>query len=69
VLIDDLAGFRVAIQRGFAATGTMGILTMAARTNLVDLGDAFERLRSANFRYPPKLMATKLHEVEMRKQQ
>ncbi|MCX6975841.1 MAG: DUF3368 domain-containing protein [Verrucomicrobia bacterium] len=67
VLMDDRAGFRVAIRRGFAVTGTLGILAMAARANLLNLGEAFDKLKATNFRYPPKLLEEMLEEDRRRK--
>lgn len=51
ILMDDRRGAAVAIQKGFEVVGTLGILDLAARRGLVDLRDAFERLKKTNFRY------------------
>lgn len=56
ILMDDRAGAAVARRRGFAVTGTLGILDLAARRGLVDLATAFAKLRATNFRYPPEIM-------------
>jgi len=56
ILIDDRAAVAVARQLGFSVTGTLGVLALAARRGLIDLGDAFERLKTTNFRYPPEVM-------------
>jgi predicted nucleic acid-binding protein len=56
VLMDDHAGVAVARQQGLAATGTLGVLDLSARRGLVDLADAFARLRATSFRYPPEMM-------------
>lgn len=46
-----LQGAAVAGRRGFTATGTLGLLVRAARPGLVDLEDAFCRLRATTFHY------------------
>jgi len=56
VLIDDRAGVAVARQLGFAATGTLGVLDLGARPGLIDLADAFTRLKATSFRYRPEIM-------------
>lgn len=45
-----LQGAAVAGRRGFTATGTLGLLVRAARPGLVDLEDAFCRLRATTYR-------------------
>jgi predicted nucleic acid-binding protein len=54
--MDDRAGVAVAQQQGFTVTGTLGVLDLAAQRGLVDLADAFARLRATTFRYPPEIM-------------
>jgi predicted nucleic acid-binding protein len=56
VLMDDRKGVRIALQKGFAVTGTLGILDLAARRGLIDLAEAFKRLKATNFRYRPQIM-------------
>src|SRR5262249_54027531 len=56
VLMDDRAGVAVARQNGLAVTGTLGVLELAARRGLIDLGSALSRLKATNFRYPPEIM-------------
>lgn len=58
LLMDDRAGVAVARAKGFAVTGTLGLLDLAARRQLVSLHQAFTRLKHTNFRYPPSLMAS-----------
>ena len=45
LLMDDREGVAAARRRGFAVTGTLGLLDLAARRGLVDLAAAFARLR------------------------
>jgi predicted nucleic acid-binding protein len=56
VLMDDRAGVAVARRQGFAVTGTLGVLDLAARHGLTDLDAAFARLKATNFRYRPEIM-------------
>jgi predicted nucleic acid-binding protein len=56
VLMDDQAGVTVARRQGLAATGTLGILDVAARRGLVDLAAAFERLKATSFYYRQGLL-------------
>jgi predicted nucleic acid-binding protein len=56
ILMDDRAGVAAARTKGFAATGTLGVLDLAARRQLLRLDEAFARLRTTNFRYPPEIM-------------
>jgi predicted nucleic acid-binding protein len=51
ILIDDRRGAAVARDKGFEATGTLGILDLAARRGMIDLADALARLRTTNFRW------------------
>jgi predicted nucleic acid-binding protein len=55
ILIDDRKGAVAAANRGFAVTGTLGILDLAADRGLVDLVNAFDRLKRTNFRYRQEL--------------
>ena len=41
----------IAASKGFETTGTLGILDLAAKRNLIDLKDVIERLKQTNFRY------------------
>lgn len=56
LLMDDRAGVIVARSKGFAVTGTLGILDLAARKGLLDLADAFDRLKHTSFYYPQDVM-------------
>ncbi len=51
VLMDDQAGVAAARSQGLAATGTLGVLDVAARQGLIDLAEAFERLKATSFYY------------------
>jgi predicted nucleic acid-binding protein len=56
LLIDDRDGVNFARSRGFAVTGTLGILDLAASRGLIDLHEAVERLKGTSFRYPPDML-------------
>jgi predicted nucleic acid-binding protein len=56
LLMDDRAGVAAARHLGFAVTGTLGILVLAARQGRIDLAAAFERLQATNFRCRKELM-------------
>ena len=66
ILMDDRAGVAVARSKGFAVTGTMGLLDLAARRGLLNLSEAFARLRTTNFRYPAELMDALLVQEQKR---
>ena len=56
ILIDERKGTKAALDKGLAAAGTLGILQRAARRGLLNLADAFDRLKRTNFRYREEIM-------------
>ena len=50
LLIDERAGFRVAQGRGLRATGTLGVLDLAAERGLIDFAEAIRQLEPTGFR-------------------
>ena len=44
-------------------TGTLGVLSLAAERGMVNLAEAFDRLRQTNFRYPQAIMDRLLDEA------
>lgn len=58
VLLDDRAAVVVARRMGFAVTGTVGVLDLAARRGLVDIAVAVDRLKATTFRYSPAILDT-----------
>ena len=56
LLIDDGDGVNIARSRGFAVTGTLGILDLAAGRGLIRLSDAVERLKNTSFRCYPHIL-------------
>ena len=69
ILIDDRKGAAAARDKGFAITGTLGVLDLAADRGWVDLRDSLERLKGTNFRYRPKIMDVMLERHEKRLRQ
>jgi predicted nucleic acid-binding protein len=64
ILIDERKGTAVALGKGLDATGTLGILRLAARRGLIDLADSFARLKRTNFRYRREIMDGLLNQQE-----
>ena len=60
VLMDDQAGVAVARQKGLAVTGTLGVLDLAARRGMINLAEAFARLKATSFYYRQGLLDTLL---------
>jgi predicted nucleic acid-binding protein len=66
ILIDERKGAAVAASKGFETTGTLGILDLAAKRNLIDLRDTIERLKKTNFRYRKDLIVSLLAQLKDR---
>jgi predicted nucleic acid-binding protein len=56
ILLDDRKARRAAIERGLNVAGTLNILTTASKKEMIDLGDALQKLRKTNFRVSPALL-------------
>ena len=56
LLMDDREGVIAARREGFAVTGTLGVLTLAADRRLINLPEAFDRLKQTNFRYRQEIL-------------
>ncbi|MGA8026677.1 MAG: hypothetical protein WB992_05985 [Bryobacteraceae bacterium] len=56
LLMDDREGVIAARHKGFRVAGTLAVLTMAAHRNLLNLADAFERLKGTSFHYRQEIM-------------
>lgn len=61
LLMDDREGVIAARQHGFTVTGTLGVLSLAAERRLLDLAEAFDRLKRTNFRFRQEIMDQLLH--------
>ncbi len=60
LLIDEIAGRRAAADRHIPLTGTIGVLELAADRGLLDLRDAFERVKRTDFWISPRLLDERL---------
>lgn len=49
LLIDEAQGRKAAVDRRIAITGTVGVLELAADHKLLDLADAFDRVKNTDF--------------------
>jgi predicted nucleic acid-binding protein len=56
LLMDDRRGVKTARSRGFRVAGTLGILGMADRRQLLNLADALNRLRQTSFHYSQQVL-------------
>jgi predicted nucleic acid-binding protein len=56
LLMDDRRGVKTARAKGIEVTGTLGVLGLASQRGMIDLTEAFERLKQTNFRYPRDVM-------------
>lgn len=64
LLVDDRKAVRAALRKGLDKTGTMGVLKKAAQRGLLDLAEAFARLRRTTFRFPEGLAQQLLDKQE-----
>lgn len=56
LLMDDREGVMVAQRKGFRVAGTLAVLAMGSRHGLLNLAEAFDRLKRTNFHYQQDLM-------------
>ena len=63
VLMDDRQGVLIARSKGFRVAGTLGILAMGAAHGLLNLAEAFDRIKRTNFYYQQELMDQFLKET------
>jgi predicted nucleic acid-binding protein len=63
LLMDDEEGVSAARGKGLAVTGTLGVLSRAAQRNLLNLADAFDRVKRTNFRFRQDIMDQFLNEI------
>ena len=67
LLIDEMLGRKAAASRGIRVTGTVGILEKAADERLIDLENAFEKLKQTDFWISPELLDTRLRQFLQRR--
>lgn len=60
LLIDEVRGRKAAADRNIPFTGTVGVLELAAEQRLLDLQDAFERVKKTDFWISPQLLDERL---------
>jgi predicted nucleic acid-binding protein len=56
LLIDERRAAKMARSRGFRVAGTLAILGMAARRDLLSLADAVDRLKRTSFHYSQEIL-------------
>jgi predicted nucleic acid-binding protein len=56
ILMDDREAVAFARAKGFAVTGTLGVLDLAARRGLINLTQAFTRIKTTTFHYRQGLL-------------
>ncbi len=67
LLIDEFDGRRAARERNIPIAGTIGFLVIAAERELIDLSDAFDRVKKTDFWVSHKLLDQELERFNTRK--
>jgi predicted nucleic acid-binding protein len=60
IVIDERLGRRAATERGLHVIGTIGVLEAAAWRDLIDLGDAFAKVKRTDFWVSPGFLDERL---------
>jgi predicted nucleic acid-binding protein len=63
LLMDDEESVIAARGKGLEVAGTLGVLSRAAQRHLLNLADAFERVKRTNFRFRQEIMDQLLNEI------
>ena len=63
LVMDDRRGVIAALERGLNVTGTLGLLARAAKHGILNLAEAFDKLKRTNFRYRQEIMDALLNEA------
>jgi predicted nucleic acid-binding protein len=63
LLMDERRGVKAARRHGLEVTGTLGILSRAGQLGIIDLAEAFERIKRTNFRFRQEIMDQFLDEL------
>lgn len=66
LLMDDEEGVTAARGKGLEVTGTLGVLSLAGQRHLLDLADAFNRMKKTNFRFRQEILDGFLREISGR---
>lgn len=56
LLMDDRDGVRAARRKGIEVVETLGLLGIASKSGLLELEDAFDRIKRTNFRFRQETM-------------
>lgn len=56
LLMDDRRGVKAARGKGIEVTGTLGVLSLADQHGIINLAEAFDRLKQTSFRYSQDVM-------------
>ncbi len=67
LLVDEVQGRKAAAERNIKLTGTIGVLELAATAKLLDLKDAFDKVKRTDFWISHKLLDARL-ELFLRRQ-
>ena len=67
LLVDDRKARRIAQHRGLAIAGTIAVLELASVRDLLDLEEAFDRLRQTDFRIANRILSDALNRGACRK--
>lgn len=67
LLVDDKKARNAAVARGLSITGAVGVLEIASARGLLDLSDAFRRLRTTDFIVAPTILDNALRRDAGRK--
>lgn len=65
LIIDERRGREEAEKRGLKAIGTLGVIATAHESGLLNLTEAFDRLRQTTFHVSPKLLAAMLRKYQV----
>jgi predicted nucleic acid-binding protein len=57
------SSFMAARGKGIEVAGTLGVLSRAAQRHLLNLADAFERVKRTNFRFRQEILDKFLNEI------
>ena len=69
ILLDERRARTVAVQRGLTVTGTLGVLELAAKRQLISLSEVLQKLERTNFRIDPELVQEALRRDAQRLEQ